>query len=115
MYEHLKLLEATGYILTWRASRRSPLLVRVADPALARQRPLPPEIEAAWALRRSQHPKAADALAAADRRLRRTHLALGLGPIGIVIPTPMILRDSESPSTSGSRPSPASRRGGPVA
>ena len=36
MYEHLKLLEATGYIITWRASRRSPLLVRVADPALVR-------------------------------------------------------------------------------
>src|SRR5436305_3446855 len=62
MYEHLRLLEATGYILLWRAFRRSPLLVRVADPALVRHRPLPPEIEAAWALRRSRHPKAADAL-----------------------------------------------------
>src|SRR4051795_4057451 len=59
MYEHLKLLEACGYILTWRASRRSPLLVRVAEPALVRHRPLPPEIEAAWALQRSRHPKAA--------------------------------------------------------
>ena len=115
MYEHLKLLEACGYILTWRASRRSPLLVRVADPALVRHRPLPPEVEAAWALRRSRHPKAADALAAADRRLRRTHLALGLGPVGIAIPTPMILTDSEPPTGSGSRPSPASRRSAIVA
>ena len=79
MYEHLKLLEASGYILTWRASRRSPLLVRVADPALVRHRPLPPEVEAAWALRRSRHPRAADALAAADRRLRRTHLRARAG------------------------------------
>src|SRR4051812_3948133 len=110
MYGHLKLLEATGYILTWRASRRSPLLVRVADPALVRHRPLPPEIEAAWALRRSRHPKAADALAAADRRLRRTHSALGLGPVGIAIPTPMILWDSESPTAGGSDPGSAFRR-----
>src|SRR4051794_4072317 len=95
MYEHLKLLEACGYILTWRASRRSPLLVRIADPALVRHRPLPPEVEAAWALRRSRHPKAADALATADRRLRWTHQALGLGPVGIPIPTPMIREDSE--------------------
>ena len=72
MYEHLKLLEACGYILTWRASRRSPLLVRVADPALVRHRPMPAWAEAGWALQRSRHPKAADALAAADRRLRRT-------------------------------------------
>jgi len=57
MYEHLKLLEASGYIILWRASRRSPLLVRVADPALVRPRTLPPEIEAAWALRRSRHPQ----------------------------------------------------------
>ena len=110
MYEHLKLLEATGYILTWRASRRSPLLVRVADPALVRHRPLPPEIEAAWALRRSRHPKAADALAAADRRLRRTHRALGLGPVGIPIPTSRILTDSEPPVVGGSNPDSASRR-----
>src|SRR3954451_10361952 len=111
MYEHLKLLEATGYILTWRASRRSPLLVRVAEPALVRHRPLPPEIEAAWALRRSRHPRAADALAAADRRLRRTHLAIGLGSIGIAIPTPRILTDSEPPNGGGSRPDSASRKG----
>src|SRR3954451_19839570 len=115
MYEHLKLLEATGYILTWRASRRSPLLVRVADPALVRHRPLPPEVEAAWALRRSRHPKAADALAAADRRLRRTHLALGLGPVGIAIPTPMIYKDSELPTARGASPDAASRRSTPVA
>src|SRR3954451_19215704 len=66
MYEHLKLLEACGYILTWRASRRSPLLVRVADPALVRHRPLPGWAEAGWALLRSRHPKAADALVATD-------------------------------------------------
>ena len=101
MHNHLKLLEATGYIVTWRASRRSPLLVRIAGPALVRPRPLPPEIEAAWALRRSRHPKAADALAAADRRLRWTHRALGLGPVGIAIPTPTIRPDSESPTASG--------------
>ena len=82
--------------MTWRASRRSPLLVRVADPALVRHRPLPAETEAGWALRRSRHPKAADALAAADRALRRTHLALGLGPVGIAIPTARILTNSES-------------------
>src|SRR5919205_696070 len=110
MYEHLKLLEATGYILTWRASRRSPLLVRVADPALVRHRPLPPEIEAAWALRRSRHPKAADALAAADRRLRWAHRAIGLGPNGIAMPTLMIQEDSESPAAGGLGPSSASSR-----
>src|SRR3954454_7933973 len=110
MYEHLKLLEATGYIILWRASRRSPLLVRVADPALVRHRPLPGWAEAGWALQRSRHPKAADALAAADRRLRRTHRALGLGPVGIPIPTPMILRDSEPPTARGSSPGSASRR-----
>src|SRR5689334_2298087 len=115
MYEHLKLLEATGYILTWRASRRSPLVVRVADPALIQPRPLPPEIEAAWSLRRSRHPKAADALAAADRRLRWTHRALGLGPVGIAIPTRMILQDSESPTAGGSDPSSASRGSAPTA
>src|SRR5689334_14192403 len=79
MYEHLRLLEACGYILTWRASRRSPLLVRVADPALSRHRPLPGWAETGWAetgwaetgwaLQRSRHPRAADALAAADRPL----------------------------------------------
>src|SRR5689334_16508690 len=79
MYEHLRLLEATGYILTWRASRRSPLLLRVADPALVRHRPLPGWAETGWAetgwaetgwaLQRSRHPRAADALAAADRPL----------------------------------------------
>ena len=115
MYEHLKLLEACGYILTWRASRRSPLLVRVADPALVRHRPLPGWAEAGWALQRSRQPKAADALAAADRRLRRTHLALGLGPIGIAIPTPMIRGDSESRTDGCSRPSPASRKGAAMA
>src|SRR4051794_22771557 len=104
MYEHLKLLEATGYILTWRASRRSPLLVRVADPALVRHRPLPPEIEAAWALRRSRHPKAADALAAADRRLHRTHRALGLGQVETQFPTPRILTVSDPPFVGGSTP-----------
>src|SRR3954453_19443027 len=112
MYEHLKLLEACGYIVTWRASRRSPLLVRVADPALARHRPLPGWAEAGWALPRSRHPQAAAALAAADRRLRRTHRALGLGPVGIAMPTPMILTDSEPPNGGGSRPSPAPRRSG---
>jgi hypothetical protein len=115
MYEHLKLLEATGYIILWRASRRSPLLVRVADPALVRHRPLPAWAEAGWALQRSRHPRAADALAAADRRLRRTHRALGLGPVGIAMPTPMILTDSEPPNGGGSRPSPAFRGGAPVA
>jgi hypothetical protein len=110
MYEHLKLLEACGYILTWRASRRSPLLVRVADPALVRHRPLPGWAEAGWALQRSRHPKATDALAAADRRLRRTHLALGLGPIGIAIPTPRILRDPELRAACSSGPDAASRR-----
>src|SRR4051795_727487 len=109
MYEHLKLLEATGYIILWRASRRSPLLVRVADPALVRHRPLPPEVEAAWALRRSRHPRAADALAAAGRRLRWTHLALGLGPVGIAIPTPRIQKDSEPPAAGGAGPNQASR------
>src|SRR3954451_11775238 len=102
MYEHLKLLEATGYIITGRASPRSPLLVRIADPALVRHRPLPPEIEAVWALRRSRHPKAADALAAADRRLRWTHRVIGLGPVGIAIPTPMIHGDSEPPAAGSS-------------
>src|SRR4051794_41638056 len=115
MYEHLNLHGATGYILTWRASRRSPLLVRVADPALIRHRPLPPEIEAAWALRRSRHPKAADALAAADRRLRRTHRALGLGPVGIPIPTPRILTDSEPRTGGGSGLDSASRRSATLA
>src|SRR3954451_2454701 len=115
MYEHLKLLEATGYIIMWRASRRSPLLVRVADPALVRHRPLPGWAEAGWALRRSRHPKAADALAAADRRLRRTHRALGLGPIGIAMPTPMILTDSEPLTGGDSRPSPTPRRNTPMA
>src|SRR5690242_13244109 len=115
MYAHLKLLEATGYIILWRASRRSPLLVRVADPALVRHRPVPPEVEAAWALRRSRHPKAADALAAADRRLRRTHLALGLGPVGVAIPTSMILTDSEPLNGGGSCPRPASSGCGPMA
>src|SRR4051794_15976117 len=102
MYEHLKLLEATGYILTWRASRRSPLLVRVADPALVRHRPLPAWAEAGWALQRSRHPKAADALAAADRRLRRTYRALGLGPVGITIPPQRILRNPNPPEPGGS-------------
>src|SRR3954451_3668506 len=115
MYEHLRLLEATAYILACRASRRSPLLVRIADPALVRHRPLPAWAEAGWALQRSRHPEAADALAAADRRLRRTHRALGLGPTGIAIPTPRIQRDPESPTDGGSRPSPASRGGAPVA
>src|SRR3954464_11064834 len=114
MYEHLKLLEACGYILTWRASRRSPLLVRVADPALVRHPPPPAAAQAGWALQRSRHPKAVDALAAADRRLRRTHLALGLGPVGIAMPTPMILTDSEPPNGGSSRPSPASRRNASV-
>src|SRR4051794_11891965 len=115
MYEHLRLLEATGYVILWRASRRSPLLVRVADPALVRHRPLPAWAEAGWALQRSRHPRAADALAAADRRLRRTHRALGLGAVGIVIPTPMILTDSEPPTARGPSPDPASRRSTPGA
>src|SRR5436305_15316910 len=115
MYGHLRLREATGYILTWRASRRSPLLVRVADPALVRHRPLPGWAEAGWALQRSRHPKAADALAAADRRLRRTHLALGMGPVGIAMPTPRILTDSEPPNGGCSRPRTASRGRVPVA
>src|SRR3954464_6805960 len=115
MYEHLRLLEATGYILTWRSSRRSPLLVRVADPALVRHRPLPAWAEAGGTLRRSGHPKAADALAAADRRLRRTHRAIGLGPVGIAIPTPMIPLDPESPTADGSGPGSASRKSGSVA
>src|SRR3954452_21442182 len=108
MYEHLKLLEATGYIITWRASRRAPLLVRVADPALARHRTLPGWAEAGWALQRSRHPKATDALAAADRRLRRTHLVLGLGPVGIAMPTPRIQKDSEPPAAGGARSETAS-------
>src|SRR3954453_9073921 len=113
MYAHLKLLETCGYILTWRASRRSPL--RVADPALVRHRPLPAWAEAGWALQRSRHPEAADALAAADRRLRRTHRALGLGPVGIAMPTPMILTDSEPPNGGCSCPRTASRGRVPVA
>src|SRR6478752_4508036 len=115
MYEHLRLLEATGYIVLWRASRRSPLLVRVADPALVRHRPLPGWAEAGWALQRSRHPRAADALAAADRRLRRTHSALGLGPVGIAMPTPMILTDSEPPDGGGSHPRTTSRGSAPMA
>ena len=102
MHNHLKLLEATGYVVTWRASRRAPLLVRLADPALVRPRPLPAWAEAGWGLQHSRHPKAADTLAATDRRLRRTHSALGLGPVGIAIPTPRILADSESPVAGGS-------------
>src|SRR4051794_34566805 len=115
MYEHLKLLETCGYILTRRAPRRSPLLVRVADPALVRHRPLPGWAEAGWALQRSRHPKAADALAATDRRLRRTHRALGMGPVGIAIPTPMILTDSEPPNGGSSCPRTASRGSAPMA
>src|SRR4051794_32942587 len=115
MYEHLRLLEACGYVLTWRASRRSPLLVRVADPALVRHRPLPGWAEAGWALQRSRRPKAADALAAADRRLRRTHRALGLGPVGIAMPTLMILRDPEVPAVDSSGPNQACRGCGPRA
>src|SRR5689334_14225944 len=110
MYEHLKLLEATGYILTWRASRRAPLLVRVADPALVRHRPLPGWAEAGWALQRSRHSKATDALAAADRRLRRTHRPLRPGPVGIAIPTPMTQDDSELPPAGSSGPDSASRK-----
>ena len=102
MHNHLKLLEACGYIVTWRASRRAPLLVRVADPALVRPRPLPAWAEAGWALQRSRHPKAADALAAADRRLRWVHKAIGLGPVGIAIPTPRIFQDTESRARGGS-------------
>jgi hypothetical protein len=49
---------------------------------LVRPRPLPAWAEAGWALQRSRHPQAVDALAAADRRLRWTHQAIGLGPIG---------------------------------
>jgi hypothetical protein len=115
MYEHLKLLEACGYILLWRASRRSPLLVRVADPALARHRPLPAWAEAGWALQRSRHPKAADALAMADRRLRWTHKVIGLGPVGIGIPTPRILRDPEPPAAGSSRSETASSGCGSMA
>ena len=110
MYEHLKLLEAT---------RLHPDLARLAPLAAAGAGRRPgagpapaaaARVEAAWALRRSRHPKAADALAAADRRLRRTHRALGLGPVGIAIPTPRILEDSEPPAAGGSGPDSASRR-----
>ena len=58
--------------------------------------------------------EAADALAAVDRRLRWTHQMLGLGPVGIAIPTPRIFQDPESPAASGSRPGSASRKNGPV-
>src|SRR3954449_8163634 len=115
MYGHLQLLEATGYIILRRASRRSPLLVRVADPALVRHRPLPGWAEAGWGRLRSRRLPAADALAAADRRLRRTHLALGLGPVGIAMPTLMILTDSELPNGGCSCPRTASRGRVPVA
>src|SRR5690348_12905874 len=63
MHNHLKLLEDTGYIITWRRTRRGPLLVRIAHPALVLHRPLPAWVEAGWALQRSSHPKASDALA----------------------------------------------------
>jgi hypothetical protein len=56
MHNHLKLLEACGYIAMSRARHRNPkqrvLVIHLSPAARIRHRPLPPEIEAMWALRR---------------------------------------------------------------
>ncbi len=76
MHNHLKLLERCGYIATSRARDRNPkqrvLVIHVSPAARIPHRPLPPEIEAMWALRRSRHPQARDVLAAINRRARYT-------------------------------------------
>ena len=85
MHNHLKLLERCGYIATSRARDRNPrkrvLVIHVNPAARIRHRPLPPEIEAVWALRRSRHPQAQDVLAAINRRVRFT-LAMTGAPLG---------------------------------
>jgi hypothetical protein len=85
MHNHLKLLERCGYIATSRARDRNPkqrvLVIHLSPAARLRHRPLPPEIEAVWALRRSRHPQARDALAAINRRARFT-LAVTGAPLG---------------------------------
>jgi hypothetical protein len=81
MHNHLKLLERCGYIATSRARHRNPrkrvLVIHVSPVARIRHRPLPPEIEAMWALRRSRHPQARDVLAAINRRVRYTLAMMG--------------------------------------
>jgi hypothetical protein len=85
MHNHLKLLERCGYIATSRARHRSPkqrvLVIHVSPAARVRHRPLPPEIEAIWALRRSRHPQVQDVLAVINRRARFTLAATG-APLG---------------------------------
>jgi hypothetical protein len=85
MHNHLKLLERCGYIATSRARDRNPkkrvLVIHLSPAARIRHRPLPPEIEAMWALRRSRHPRACDVLAAINRRARFT-LAMTGAPLG---------------------------------
>jgi hypothetical protein len=85
MHNHLKLLEACGYIAMSRARHRNPkqrvLVIHLSPAARIRHRPLPPEIEAVWALRRSRHPPARDVLAAINRRARFTLAATGV-PLG---------------------------------
>jgi hypothetical protein len=85
MHNHLKLLERCGYIATSRARDRNPkkrvLVIHVSPAARIPHRPLPPEIEAMWALRRSRHPQACDVLAAINRRVRFTLAATG-APLG---------------------------------
>src|SRR4051794_15728663 len=110
MHNHLKLLAAAGYLVLHRVGRRGPLLVTLTGLALVRHRPLPPEVEAVWEARRSGHPRVRDALAAANRRLRRTLAAVG-GPIGIAMPTLRIRADPESPGAGG-RPGEQAFRGG---
>ena len=85
MHNHLKLLERCGYIATSRARDRNPkqrmLVIHLSPAARLRHRPLPPEIEAMWALRRSRHPQVQDVLAAINRRARFT-LAVTGAPLG---------------------------------
>jgi hypothetical protein len=57
------------------------LVIHLSPAARIRHRPLPPEIEAMWALRRSRHPRACDVLAAINRRARFT-LAMTGAPLG---------------------------------
>jgi hypothetical protein len=85
MHNHLKLLERCGYIAMSRARDRNPkqrvLVIHLSPAARIRHRPLPPEMEAMWALRRSRHPQAQDMLAAINRRARYT-LAVTGAPLG---------------------------------
>jgi hypothetical protein len=85
MHNHLKLLERCGYIAMSRARNHNPrkrvLVIHLSPAARIRHRPLPPEIEAMWALRRSRHPRACDVLAAINRRARFT-LAMTGAPLG---------------------------------